>query len=332
MPDTAATPKKKGTSTPAVTSTALPTQTPTIAPVPTATARPRLTPTTVPLLTPTPTETWTAIHDIQAPFDWYVWQGQLRPDKTLQFSAATNCGPSVVSMAVRYASNNTIRPTPEDVRTVIPRIRGTTDGTYPEDEIVALQHWQIPWRDIETLAEIEQAIAANHIVLISLDMVHISPGADLVEVSSCEDETCLQINGQAYAYTNMTDIITGRYNPYTGRHAVVIKGVVIDDDGKKYFVVYDPNVWTNGGTRYYYLGDERYPRGMNRLYAYDEVERGFVKSFKAQEILATPWNPITSANAQSPETLQPIPTISHPFWCYQANSTHVQVRWCNNLH
>jgi hypothetical protein len=256
------------------------------------------------------------VHDIRAPIDWYVWQGYWR-DGQLEAGAKFNCGPASVAMALRYSTNNALRLTPDQIRDLIPRVQGQYDkGTYPADLAVVLDRWQVPWREVTSMDEIAQAIAQNHIVIVPVDMDHISDGrvAPAVQACSQEQASCIPISG--------------RFNDYQGRHVVVAKGIVQDSqNGQKYVVVYDPNVW-DGNTTYYYRNDSRYPRGLNRLYAYEEFERAFQSTtFHAIEVLATPWSPVELPDAAA-STGEPPPARSAPFWCYQAQGEVAHIHWC----
>lgn len=253
------------------------------------------------------------IHDIQAPIDWYVWQGYWNSDGQLEPGASYNCGPAAVAMALRYGSNNALHLTPEQVRDAIPRVRSQQKGTYPADLQVALSYWFIPWREVTSLEGILQAIAQDHIVLTSVDMDKVSPEYLGTSVQVClPDERCLPISG--------------RYYDYQGRHVVVAKGIVQDSrTGQRYVVVYDPNVW--GWNRaYYYLDDQRFPKGLNRLYRYEEFEQAFRSTgFPAIEILATPWQPI-AITLPTDAVVQPVDSV--PFWCSQVKGDVAEPGWC----
>jgi hypothetical protein len=248
------------------------------------------------------------VYDIQAPFAWYVWQGYQR-DGQLEPGAKVNCGPATVAMALRYGSNNMIQVSPEEVRDMIPRRAGTLSGMVLVDLVTALDQWQVPTRRLRTLPEIAAAIANDHIVLINLHMSAIAPEQE--EVSSAPGA--------------LLPTITGRYYEYDQQHGLVLKGIVRDSQtGRRYFVVYDPNVWA-GNPIYYYHGDARYPKGLNRLYAYDQLAAAMQPPhfFEAIEILATPAQPIPVA-----EPILREPVTVTPAWCYQTPADVADLVWC----
>ncbi len=251
----------------------------------------------------------TVMHDIQAPFAWYVWQGYVR-DGNLEPGAKFNCGPATVAMALRYGSNNLIQVSPEAVRDMIPRQAGMQSGMVLDDLLVALEQWQMPARRLHTLAEIESAIARDHIVLVNLHMSAIAP----------VQEAIAPVPGAPLT------TITGRYYAYDQQHGLVLKGLVRDSQtGRYYFVVYDPNVWA-GNPVYYYYGDARYPRGLNRLYAYEEIASAMQPPhfFEAMEILASPAQPVPVAQ---PLLHDPVEVMAA--WCYQTAADVADVVWCN---
>jgi hypothetical protein len=175
----------------------------------------------------------------------------------------------------------------------------------------------MPWRNLSTPTEIVEAINRDHIVLLAVDMSKIS--RDQHPVYACSsDDTCLQISG--------------RYYDFEGRHAIVLKGIVQDSStGRYYAVVYDPNVWGGNGN-YYYLNDQRYPRGLNRLYLFDEVVRAFQATrTRAIEILATPSDPAAMPAADTPDTstapARPA-IVSEPFWCVETPGEIGGAFWC----
>ncbi|NJP05826.1 MAG: hypothetical protein HC837_09495 [Chloroflexaceae bacterium] len=260
---------------------------------------------------PTPTETLfrpdqSMTHDIVAPLDWYTWQGYWR-DGELEPASTVNCGPATVAMAVRYASHNQHQPTPEQVRDTIPELRGVQRGTYPRDMKVALDAWQVPWQSLTTPAQIIEAIGRDHIVLVPVDMRFIALEQD--------DPTNPIMCSDAINCTT----IGGRYYAFDGRHVVAAKGLIYDPQQDRYHVVvYDPNVW-GGNPAYYYAGDGRFPKGINRLYVYEQFMQAFASTgFDAIEILATPWQPIVIENGELPAPVEP-QIESQSFWCSQSN-------------
>ncbi len=282
-------------------------------PAPPTTTAPHATSTLPPPPTATPRPL--VIHDIEAPIDWYVWQGYWR-DGELEMGAKFNCGPAAVAMALRYASNNALQLTPEEVRDLIPHKQGKAEGMLPEDLLFALDHWEVPWRSLTRLEEIEQAITRNHVVLVSVRMSKISATDDAPPVWACAGE-------------GVCEVVSGRYYTYEGQHAVIAKGMVQDSrTGQRYVVVYDPNVW-GGNEHYYYQGNVQYPKGLNRLYPYEEFEAAFyAQRPKALEILATPWEPIAVPEAASVTSPASQPVQSQPFWCYQLGRDVGELGWC----
>lgn len=237
------------------------------------------------------------LHDIQAPLDWYVWQGYWRAGR-LEQGAAVNCGPAVVAMALRYSTNNALQLSPEQVRDTIPDLKGTRHGAVAKYIEQALDHWQVPSRRLSDLAAIEQAIAADHLVLVNIAIGAIRRGSDQSPVEAADLPTA----------------ISGRYYDYDQQHGIVLKGIIRDArSDTKYFVVYDPNVW-GGNPRYYYDGQAQFPKGLNRLYAYTEVAQAMQPPhfFEAIEVLATPWAPVVVPDAPA----SPWPdAASHMRWC-----------------
>lgn len=273
---------------------------------------------THPQPTPGPTSTHEppVVHNIHAPIDWYVWQGYWQGG-VLEPGAKFNCGPATIAMALRYGSNNALRLTPEEVRDTIPHKRGKQEGMYHTDLAIALDYWEMPWRKVSSLEEIEQAIAQNHIVVASVRMSKIRHADASAPIQVCgADGICTAISG--------------RYSDYEGQHAVVVKGFVEDrTSGQRYVVVYDPDVW-GGNATYYYMGDTRFPKGLDRLYPYKEFQDAlYAQRPRALEILATPWEPIEYIDPQSGVVLaaeQDI--ISSPFWCAEQQGEVSHVEWC----
>lgn len=257
--------------------------------------------------TPTPTPA-PVLHDIQAPFAWYIWQGYQRNGQ-FEPGAKFNCGPASVAMALRYGSNNMIQVSPEAVRDVIPHLAGTQKGIAIADLVMALDHWHMPTRYLQTLPEIEAAIARDHIVLVSLHMSAITPAQP----------------DPASTANSLLPAISGRYYAFDQQHALVLKGIVQDrQTGRRYFVAYDPDVWA-GNAAYYYRGDARYPKGLNRLYAYEDIVAAMQPPhlFEAIELLATPAQPIPV-----PEPVLRDPVAVAPAWCYQTANDVADAVWC----
>jgi hypothetical protein len=265
---------------------------------------------------PTPTPQAPVVHDIQAPIDWYVWQGYWN-DGELEPGAKFNCGPATVAMALRYGSNNALQLTPEEVRDTIPNKRDKQEGMLHTDLVVALDYWEMPWRKVTSMEEIEQAIARNHIVVASVRMSKIRRADESTPLQACAS------NGQCVD-------ISGRYSNYEGQHAVVVKGLVEDSTtGQRYVVVYDPDVW-GSNANYYYLGDGRFPKGLNRLYPYEEFRDAlYAQRPKALEILATPWEPMEYIDPQSGVVIAAGKSVvSSPFWCPSQAGDVSNAVWC----
>lgn len=265
---------------------------------------------------PTTTAQPHVVHDIHAPIDWYVWQGYWNDDE-LEPGAKFNCGPATVAMALRYGSNNALQLTPEEVRDTIPNKRGKQEGMLHTDMVVALDYWEMPWRKVTSMEEIEQAIARDHIVVASVRMSKIRHADENPPLQACTpDQTCVAISG--------------RYSSYEGQHAVVVKGFVEERaTGQRYVVVYDPDVW-GGNVNYYYLSDARFPKGLNRLYPYEEFRDAlYARRPRALEILATPWEPIEYIDPQSGVVIAAERSVnSSPFWCSPQEGDVSNVGWC----
>jgi hypothetical protein len=212
-------------------------------------------------------------------------------------------------MALRYSSNNLIQVSPEGVRDMIPHLAGTDAKTFMRDRTAVFDTWGIPYRALHTLPEIEAAIANDHIVLVSINMAAIRPAPGTSDEAS----------GSVLAE------ITGRYNDYDQQHAIVLKGIVQDTHtGQRYFVVYDPNVW-EGNPKYYYHGNARLPKGLDRLYAYEDIATAMQAPFffEAVEVLATPQAPITPAAPIVSKALE-----VGSAWCAAVPGDVAGVRWC----
>lgn len=267
-------------------------------PVPTETP----VPTGTPVPNPTPVGEIDIIHNVDVPFDWYMGQGYMYQG-AFEPAAQTNCGPASVAMATRFTSGNTIQATPEQIRDLIPNRAGKNEGMYLSDELVAMEHFDLPHRKL-SFEQVEEALARGHIVQASVVMSEIeyNPGAN-----------------------TFPERISGRYYKYESGHSIIIKGLVEESrTGQRFFIVYDPNVW-HTNPKYFYGGDERYPKGRDRLYRYEQVEAAYIE---AVEYLATPDWPITP----TPEMVESY-TTSTPetatVWCPSAGSGLVDVFWCD---
>ncbi len=176
----------------------------------------------------------------QAGYDWYRYQGASDSGP----SASVNCEITSIAMSIQYSRDN-LRVPISTVREFVGR-----DGpTFTSDARRALTNWAVPYRGVQTVREIMDALARGHIVMVGLIMNRISPGADYQKGYSPPSQRF------------------GRYNSYEGAHSVVVKGVT-EDQG--WFIVNDPNVWDNNPIYWYSDGT---PKGKDRYYPVGEVTR-----------------------------------------------------------
>ncbi len=178
---------------------------------------------------------------------WYRYQGE--PSSYDRYdNQNVNCGPTSVAMAIQYAEGVSVPI--RQVRALIGKNKRYTDFS---DLARALDHWAVRYSGgIVNARSIEAALARGHIVIVALDMRKVSPGAD-VDGRSADPS-----------------LRTGRYETYATLHWIVVRGVTSDG---RYFVVYDGNVWGGPGNPLYWYSDGT-PKGMNRYYAVDQVQRG----------------------------------------------------------
>ncbi len=195
---------------------------------------------------------------------WYRYQGE--PSSYDSHSNQNvNCGPTSVAMAIQYTQNLSVPI--RDIRDFIGKNKKSTNLS---DLTKALNHWNVSYRaNIYNVNDIKAALQRGHIIIVALDMRAISPGVDL--------------NG---ASTDPS-IRIGRFESVAREHWIVIKGITPDEN---YFIVYDGNVWGGPGNPVYWYSDGT-PKGMDRYYAVNEVEKGMLhfgtNTIKGIEILSS---------------------------------------------
>jgi hypothetical protein len=192
------------------------------------------------------------------PYDWYRYQGEADSGP----KASINCEVTSVAMAIQYARNNLWVPI-ASIREYI----GKEGLTSTADAQRALQHWGVPYADVNTAEDIIAALNRGHIVIVGLMMNTISPGADYEKGSSDPSQRF------------------GRYYAFDGAHSVVVKGITPDQG---WFIVYDPNGW-DGNPIYWYADGS--PKGKDRYYPVGEFAQGMATlgdNPKGLEILASP--------------------------------------------
>lgn len=211
----------------------------------------------------------------QPPYDWYRYQGASDSGP----KASINCEVTSVAMSIQYARNNLQAPIAS-----IREYMGKEDLTSSADAMRALDHWGVPYRDVNSVQDIIDALGRGHIVMVGLIMGRISLGADYQRDAS---PAALRF---------------GRYYSFDEAHSVVVKGVTED---RGWFIVYDPNVW-DGNASYWY--SDGTPKGKDRYYPVGEFARGMADlgdSPKGLEIMSSP-----SRESQSQPQLPPQGAVS----------------------
>lgn len=180
---------------------------------------------------------------------WFRYQGE--PDSYDKYNNQNlNCGPTSVAMAVQYSKGLYI-----PINRIRSYIGKNKSYTNEYDIMKALTHWNVQYSTaIYNAQSIENALSHDHIVIVAVNMKRIAPGAD--------------ING---ASTDPS-LRYGRFASFTGYHWLVVKGISADG---KYFQVYDGNVWSGPADATYWYSDGT-PKGRDRYYAVDQLERGML--------------------------------------------------------
>lgn len=242
-------------------------------------------------------------NDISVP-DW-VYQNQGNGD----LSAANNCGPASVVMAVRYASNQYSTLRPETVRPY--GGMGTQRNTTLAELKTALLSYKVTSNEITSFSELEKAITErNHIVIALVNMGAISTlSGDYQQVNQTGSYKCPVpghcsgeiepfssdvYRGYSYWVWNQnrpSDVESGRYNQYKGNHWLILKGEVWHFGPR--FIAFDPNVFA-GNLKYYYSDGS--PKGRNRSYSGEDILNGFL----GQAIEITGYNPSLSPSLELP--------------------------------
>ncbi|MDQ3327364.1 MAG: carbohydrate binding domain-containing protein, partial [Chloroflexota bacterium] len=205
---------------------------------------------------------------------WYRYQGE--PSSfDVRDHQNVNCGPTSVAMAIQYAQNVSVPI--KDIRDFVQH----SGATNHKDLTGALHRWGVQFRsNVVNAASLRAVVARGNIAITAVNMDRISLGAD---ANGASTDPALR---------------TGRYDSFSGRHWLVIKGV--SPDGK-YFVVHDGNVWGGPGNGTYWYSDGM-PKGLDRLYLVSEVEAGMFANAgrtasKGVEILSDA-RPSTTAGEQ----------------------------------
>ncbi len=158
---------------------------------------------------------------------------------------------------------------------------------------------------LKNAAEIWQAIESYHPVITPIRMRDISMGQDTKPIAGTRcgnGQPSAKIGAASYCYDNAGQLFSGKYVEFPfgeGRwdgHIVLINGIFTDEDGQRYFYVYDPNVFPND-PRLYYFGDKEMAKGQFRLWKFEEVEAGLRNNGGAAlAVLHNPAEPVPGIN------------------------------------
>lgn len=158
-------------------------------------------------------------------YDWYLDQAHTGEH------AISNCGPTAVAMAAKWA-DETFEGTPEEAREAF---RPKGGWWYNEDIIGSLELFDVDFETltIEDIYSLREIIDSGYIAIINNSMGYIVREAD------------------ADAHTN-------RFYDFDSGHYLIVKGYAIVDHNT-YFEVYDPNNWDM-------TYDDGEPMGKDRYY------------------------------------------------------------------
>lgn len=209
--------------------------------------------------------------------DWYRHQGA--PDS----KCTKDCGPTSVAMAIQFATGKEVRI--EDIRKSMTDDRCVDTGPNDWGRALNQDKWEVngeettgmsvKHREITGMEAVVRAVNDWHIVIVPVRMHIIDEGEDIYK---SEDDSEDDPKYYKNRYVN--------FSKPPGDHVLVVKGISIENGGK-WVIVYDPNVWGKSGKKYYYSNGE--PKGKNRYYDYDQFKDAFeALGNKAIEILETP--------------------------------------------